>query len=84
MPPMLIQRWAPSAVVPISHYGTHVLPVHPGEPVLPQLGSFIASGYLFKLLAALADTLPFIWLTGWLRRWLEVPGDGSELTAEQS
>ena len=73
-----------SAVVLISHYGAHVLPVRPGEPVLPQLGSFIASGYLFKLLAALADTLPFIWLTGWLRRWLEVPGDGSELTAEHS
>jgi uncharacterized integral membrane protein (TIGR00697 family) len=73
-----------SAVVLISHYGAHVLPVRPGEPVLPQLGSFIASGYLFKLLAALADTLPFIWLTGWLRRWLEVPGDGSELTAKHS
>ncbi len=72
-----------SAVVLISHYGAHVLPVRPGEPVLPQLGSFIASGYLFKLLAALADTLPFIWLTGWLRRWLEVPGDGCELTADQ-
>ncbi|MBL6739158.1 MAG: queuosine precursor transporter [Synechococcus sp. BS301-5m-G54] len=72
-----------SAVVLISHYGAHVLPVRPEEPVLPQLGSFIASGYLFKLLAALADTLPFIWLTGWLRRWLEVPGDGRELTADQ-
>lgn len=71
-----------SAVVLISHYGAHVLPVRPGEPVLPQLGSFIASGYLFKLLAALADTLPFIWLTGWLRRWLDVPGDGCELTTE--
>ena len=73
-----------SAVVLISHYGAHVLPVRPGEPVLPQLGSFIASGYLFKLLAALADTLPFIWLTGWLRRWLDVPDDGSELTTEHS
>jgi hypothetical protein len=36
-------------------------------------------GYLFKVLAALADTLPFIWLTGWLRRWLDIPGDGVEL-----
>ena len=72
-----------SAVVLISHYGAHVLPVRPGEPVLPQLGSFIASGYLFKLMAALADTLPFIWLTGWLRHWLEVPGDGRELNTDQ-
>jgi len=40
--------------------------------VLPQLLSFIASGYLFKVLAALTDTLPFIWLTGWLREWLDI------------
>ena len=61
-----------SAVVMISHYGAHVLPVRAEDPVLPQLGSFIASGYVFKMLAALADTLPFIWLTGWLREWLEI------------
>ena len=61
-----------SAVVLISHYGAHVLPVEPDAPVLPQLGSFIASGYLFKMLAALADTLPFIWLTGWLRKILHI------------
>ena len=73
-----------SAVVLISHYGAHVLPVRAEEPVLPQLASFIASGYLFKVLAALADTLPFIWLTGWLRDWLEVPGDGAELSAEST
>ena len=68
-----------SSVVLISHYAAHVLPVRAGEPVLPQLGAFIASGYLFKALAALADTLPFIWLTAWLRRYLEVPGDGAEI-----
>jgi queuosine precursor transporter len=68
-----------TAVVLISHYGAHVLPMDGGQPVLPQLGRFIASGYLFKLLAALADTLPFYLLVGWLRRWLEVPGDGIEL-----
>jgi queuosine precursor transporter len=68
-----------SAVVLISHYAAHVLPVRAGEPVLPQLGSFIASGYLFKFVAALLDTLPFYLLVAWLRRWLEVPGDGSEL-----
>ena len=68
-----------SAVVLISHYAAHVLPVRAGEPVWPQLGSFIASGYLFKFVAALLDTLPFYLLVGWLRRWLEVPGDGREL-----
>jgi uncharacterized integral membrane protein (TIGR00697 family) len=68
-----------SAVVMISHYATHVLPLRSGEAVLPQLGSYIASGYLFKALAALVDTVPFYLLVGWLRWWLEVPGDGSEL-----
>ena len=71
-----------TAVVLISHYGAHVLPVQQERSVLPQLLSFIASGYLFKMLAALTDTLPFIWLTGWLREWLEIPGEGCELTTE--
>ncbi|MDH4405379.1 MAG: queuosine precursor transporter [Cyanobium sp. D14.bin.5] len=71
-----------SAVVLISHYASHVLPLRPGEPVVPQLVSFIASGYLFKLVAALADTLPFYGLVAWLRRWLEVPGEGAELVEE--
>jgi uncharacterized integral membrane protein (TIGR00697 family) len=68
-----------SAVVLISHYASHVLPIRPDEPELPQLASLIASGYLFKALAALLDTLPFILLVGWLRRWLHVPGVGAEL-----
>ena len=71
-----------SAVVLISHFAAHVLPVNPDEALLPQLGRFIAGGYLFTLLAALADTLPFIWLTGWLRSWLDVPGEGAELSTE--
>ena len=68
-----------TAVVLISHYGAHVLPLREGEPLAMQLGQFIAAGYLFKLLAALADTLPFYLLVGALRRWLEVPGEGTEL-----
>ena len=59
-----------------------VLPVQPERSVLPQLISFIGSGYLFKVLAALTDTLPFIWLTGWLREWLDIPEEKSELTTE--
>lgn len=68
-----------SAVVLISHYANHLLPLRPEAPLLPQLASYIASGYLFKALAALIDTLPFILLVGWLRRWLDVPGAGAEL-----
>ena len=68
-----------SAVVLISHFGSHVLPLRPEQPLAPQLLAYIGSGYLFKVIAALADTLPFYLLTAWLRRWLEVPGAGSEL-----
>ncbi len=80
---MVSQLVDTSAVVLISHYAAHVLPVDEAQPVLPQLGSFIVSGYLFKLVAALLDTLPFYWLVAWLRRWLEVPGAGAELGAER-
>ena len=72
-----------SAVVLISHYGAHVLPIQAGKAVVPQLLAFIGSGYLFKVLAALADTLPFIWLTGWLRRWLDLPLQDSEDATDQ-
>ena len=72
-----------SAVVLISHYGAHVLPIQADKAVMPQLVAFIGSGYLFKVLAALADTLPFIWLTGWLRRWLDLPLQDSEDATDQ-
>ena len=72
-----------SAVVLISHYGAHVLPIQADKAVMPQLVAFIGSGYLFKVLAALADTLPFIWLTEWLRRWLDLPLQDSDDATDQ-
>ncbi|MEB3352335.1 MAG: queuosine precursor transporter [Cyanobacteriota bacterium] len=75
---MVSQLVDTSAVVLISHYANHALPVHAGAPVLPQLASFIAGGYLFKFAAAALDTLPFYLLVSWLRHWLEVP-DAEEL-----
>ena len=48
---------------------------------MPQLLGFIASGYLFKVIAALLDTGPFYLLVKWLRHWLEIPGEGAEITA---
>lgn len=72
-----------TAVVLISHYGAHVLPIQAEKALLPQLTNFIASGYLFKLVAALLDTLPFYLLVASLRRWLEVPIDGEEIDENQ-
>ncbi|MEB3265843.1 MAG: queuosine precursor transporter [Cyanobacteriota bacterium] len=76
---MVSQLVDTTAVVLISHYANHVLPMQPDQPVLPQLGSFIAGGYLFKFGAAALDTVPFYLLVGWLRHWLEVPEPGEEM-----
>lgn len=61
------------AVVLITHYYAHALPVEAGRSVLPQLASFIAAGYAYKLAAALADTLPFYVGTRALVRYLRLP-----------
>jgi len=79
---MISQLVDTTAVVLISHYGSHVLPISNEKAIIPQLGSFIASGYLFKFIAALIDTIPFYLLVAWLRRWLEVEGDGEEIDGE--
>jgi queuosine precursor transporter len=71
-----------TAVVLISHYAAHVLPIQAEKAIFPQLASFVASGYLFKLIAALLDTLPFYLLVAWLRKWLEVPEEGQEIDDE--
>lgn len=43
-----------------------------GEMALATMLVLMASNYLFKMLAALVDTLPFYWLTARLRRYLEI------------
>ena len=70
-----------TAVVLISHIAGDVLPIDAELPVLPQLLNLIAAGYVFKLIAALLDTIPFYFLVNWLRRWLKVPGAGKELSS---
>ena len=70
-----------TAVVLISHLAGDVLPIDTSLPVVPQLLNLIAAGYVFKLIAALIDTGPFYLLVNWLRRWLDVPGAGSELSS---
>ncbi len=69
------------AVIGITHYYAHALPIDPSRTVPPQLLAFIASGYVFKLLAALVDTLPFYLLTARLAPYLEL--DPSRLEPER-
>ncbi len=60
------------AVILITHYYAHALPIDPDQPLVRQLGLFIATGYAFKFVIALADTLPFYLGVAWLRRYLRL------------
>ena len=60
------------AVILITHFYAHALPVDAAAPIWPQLMVFIASGYVFKLTAALLDTVPFYLGVRWLSGYLEL------------
>ncbi len=60
------------AVITITHFWARALPVDASQPIASQLAFFIASGYVFKMLVALLDTLPFYLGVRWLSRYLEI------------
>ena len=60
------------AVITITHFYAKGLPIDPTAAIWPQLGVFIASGYVFKLVIALVDTLPFYAGVHYLSRFLEI------------
>ena len=60
------------AVIVITHFVAGALPIDAESALWPQLLTFIATGYLFKVLAALLDTIPFYLLTRGLKRYLEL------------
>jgi uncharacterized integral membrane protein (TIGR00697 family) len=60
------------AVILITHYYAHALPIAAGEPILEQLIIFILSAYVFKLTAALVDTIPFYIGTKYLTQYLQI------------
>jgi uncharacterized integral membrane protein (TIGR00697 family) len=59
-------------VITITHFYAKGLPIDPTTAIWPQLWVFIASGYVFKLTIALADTLPFYVGVHYLSRFLEI------------
>ena len=59
------------AVILITHYLVSGLPVNENGELTHSLIYFIISGYLFKLLFALIDTIPFYWLTHALGKYLK-------------
>jgi uncharacterized integral membrane protein (TIGR00697 family) len=60
------------AVITITHFYAHALPLDPGRDLWPQLWVFIGSGYVFKVVVALIDTLPFYLGVHWLSRYLQI------------
>lgn len=60
------------AVILITHYLAHGLPIDSNQALGPQLATFIGAGYSFKLAVALLDTLPFIWGAKRLGRYLRI------------
>lgn len=58
------------AVILITYWFTPALPIDELMPILPQLFMFIVSGYAFKVVVALLDTLPFYLGTRYLKKYL--------------
>ena len=61
-----------SAVILITHFYAHALPIRDSAPLWPQLFTFIATGYAFKLGIALLDTGPFYVGVHYLGRYLRI------------
>jgi hypothetical protein len=60
------------AVITITHFYAHGLPIDAGAPIWPQLWVYIGSGYIFKSVVAVLDTGPFYLGVRWLGRYLEI------------
>lgn len=60
------------AVITITHFFARGLPIDEAAPIWPQLWVFIGSGYVFKLVIALVDTIPFYLGVAWLSKYLEI------------
>lgn len=61
-----------TAVILITHFYAAGLPIEEGEALWPQLMTFIAAGYTFKLTVALFDTVPFYLGVRYLGRYLRL------------
>jgi len=60
------------AVILITYFFTNAISITPGETVAHGLVILIISNYMFKMTAALLDTIPFYFGTKWLSRYLQI------------
>lgn len=61
-----------TAVILITYFYANALPMKDTISVGKQLFYFILSSYLFKMVCALLDTIPFYYGTKWLRNYLQI------------
>ena len=65
------------AVILITYFFTNAISITPGETVFHGLLILIFSNYVFKMTAALVDTIPFYFGTRWLSKYLQIdPNEG--------
>ena len=69
---MVSQLVDTTAVILITHFYAHALPVDAGQPLSRQLALFIATGYAFKFAVAALDTIPFYIGVRYLSRYLQL------------
>jgi len=60
------------AVILITHFYAHALPINDDQGLWGQLMLFIATGYAFKFIVALIDTVPFYIGVHYLSRYLQI------------
>jgi len=69
---MISQLVDTTAVILITHFYAHALPVDPDQPLARQLALFVVTGYTFKFLIAAVDTIPFYIGVRYLSRYLQL------------
>jgi queuosine precursor transporter len=60
------------AVVLITYYYAHAIDIPEGKTVVQVLTIFILSSYIFKLVTALLDTIPFYFGVKFFSRYLQI------------
>jgi len=69
---MISQLVDTTAVILVTHYYAHALPIDPGLPIGRQLALFIVTGYTFKFVIAAFDTIPFYIGVHYLKQYLQI------------
>ncbi|MCH8314332.1 MAG: queuosine precursor transporter [Planctomycetes bacterium] len=59
-------------VITITHFYAKGLPIDQTKPIWPQLWVYIGSGYVFKMIVALLDTIPLYIGVKFLSRYLQI------------